>query len=654
MAERQLSVATAPFTKTAHWRQSTITWSGLKAWMGDPGDSKESGGYLLGELRKTTVDHVDRAGCTALHRRKGSVVSRCVLALDADSATPELVERVKALGVATLVHTTWSHTPDEPRYRILILLDRDVSPEEYRLLARAVMKALGIEQFDTSCEQAERFMFRPATQDPDAYQHWTFDGDPLDVGSWLARQLDRLLDEPDAAPEPAERRSAPVTASAEYAAHVRGVIAWTLGKLDELRDLPNGFTVSWPGAKAPDKEPGEVGWDYGAYLAAQRLVQASNSGIGYSLEDAKRDFTKHAPPADDRYDPEHKWEDAVAFVGDQGTPYQSAAEEFDAVEADEPSSADVNGVRERFARLDLYQLLDPNRPEREWVVHDLVPAGTAVAIVAPAGVGKSLLLLAMALDIARGKPDFAGLVIPQARRVLIVDMENTADDYAERLSSLGITRDNVADLDDRFVLIDLPPLAALDTAEGGRELMSILDAYDIGPGDVVVLDSFQRVTEGKENDSDTARAFYRHTGAVLKKRGVTVVRTDNTGKDAEKGARGTSSKRDDVDLELLLTRDADDPGRLYLKPGKSRLAGIASLTLTQGHDEDGWLIYTASSNPWRAKVDHALQVLAGLDLPSDASQRDTEKAVKGAGHKVPRAALREALKLRRELAGDDQ
>jgi hypothetical protein len=47
---------------------------------------------------------------------------------------------------------------------------------------------------------------------------------------------------------------------------------------------------------------------------------------------------------------------------------------------------------ERFPRLNLGQLLRDDRPEREYVIRGLIPAGASVALVAPAGSKKSLLL----------------------------------------------------------------------------------------------------------------------------------------------------------------------------------------------------------------------------------------------------------------------
>lgn len=297
----------------------------------------------------------------------------------------------------------------------------------------------------------------------------------------------------------------------------------------------------------------------------------------------------------------------------------------------------------QFPRLNLAALLDPNRPPREWVLAGLIPAGASVSLVSPAGGGKSLLALSSSLAVARGDRAFADLGIPRRRRVLYVDMENTADDLAERFAALGIRpADDLGD----FVFLHLPALDPLDTPRGGRQLDAIVDAYGLARGDLVVLDSMQRVTSGAENDADTMRAFYVCTALPLKRRGLTVLRTDNTGKDADKGARGTSGKRDDVDVELILTRDAEHAGRLRITPGKVRIPDVRQLLLSRDVDEDGRLTYSSAGDPFRALVLAAWQALDALDPEGRVSQREAEKLLKDKGHKIPRAAVRAALKER--------
>ena len=320
-------------------------------------------------------------------------------------------------------------------------------------------------------------------------------------------------------------------------------------------------------------------------------------------------------------------------------------------DTDEPApdalpSNDLEAVRARFPRLDLAALLSAQRPPREWVIPGLIPAGAAVALIAPAGTGKSLLLLSAMIGVARGDRAFAGLPIPRARRVVLVDMENTEDDLADRLLALGITAADVADLEN-LVIIHLPPLTPLDTEAGGLEFGALIDAYAIQAGDVVVLDSLQRVVKGPENDSDTLRAFYRCTGMALKKRGLAVVRTDNTGKEPDKGARGTSGKRDDVDVELILTRDTDHPDRLRIKPGKPRLPDIASVLINRDTDDDGHLSFTTAGDPFRALVGDAHQALARLDIPIGTGERKAAATIKANGLTIVRAALRVAIKERK-------
>jgi AAA domain len=312
----------------------------------------------------------------------------------------------------------------------------------------------------------------------------------------------------------------------------------------------------------------------------------------------------------------------------------------------QPPQDDLEAVRRRFPRLDLAALLSANRPPREWVIPGLIPAGASVALVAPAGTGKSLLLLSAMIGVARGDRAFAGLPIPRGRRVVLVDMENTEDDLDDRLTALGITAADVDSLDD-LVILHLPPLAPLDTVAGGAELAALLDAYHVKSGDVVVLDSLQRVIKGPENDSDTMRAFYACTGIELKRRGLTVVRTDNTGHVVAKGARGTSGKRDDVDVELILTRDTDHPDRLRIRPGKSRLPDITSVLINRDTDEDGHLTFTTAGDPFRALVGDAHEVLKLLNIPMETGERKAAETIKASGQAVVRAALRVAIKERK-------
>lgn len=266
-----------------------------------------------------------------------------------------------------------------------------------------------------------------------------------------------------------------------------------------------------------------------------------------------------------------------------------------------------NEIRERFPLLDIASLLDPDRPPRRWFLADVVPEGDHVSIVAPGGTGKSLFALALSIEAVRGSASFVGreINLPETAKVAYVDMENSEDDWAERLRDLGVSQEEAERVRaTRFFPFNLPALRGLDTETGASQLIAVLDAYGIGKGDVLVLDSTQRITEGPENDNDTIRNLYNFTSAELKRRGITVIRTDNTGWD-ESRVRGASGKRDDVGYSWLMEPVGGET--FTLTNSKRRAAGDAAR-----------IRFT------RARVEGVLRFLPAVE---SAEKVDTEKVL---------------------------
>jgi hypothetical protein len=440
-----LAIATAPRRDSLHWKQGTIAWADLVSWTEHPADHKECGGYLLGVLRETSQDHKDRRDCFGLHRTKQAVVSRSALALDADSATVALVDMVDCvLGARAIMHTTFTSTPEALRLRILLALSRPVNPDEYRALSRAVMAKLGLQQFDAGSVQPERYMFRPSAQNPDWYQRWVFDGEPLDVDALLAEVphvLPRTLQGTNAAPAAARAATVPEDVVQEQ-------VARDLNALDALAALPDGSRLDWPG------KPNGVGWDEGVWFVAQRLVQAANSGSNYTLDDARRDYLEHAPAANGTYDPEHKWTKALRDVGDAPLPYTSPQDDFGPVAAE----SDQRGPSpyDRAVAAEVQKLAIRDEAGRQFALSrlgDFVPAIRDLTDVARDLASGS---------VRRPEPSVGGLLYPGrvnavygthtagktwvglylARenapfgRTLIVDYEDTAEGIADRCVGL--------------------------------------------------------------------------------------------------------------------------------------------------------------------------------------------------------------------------
>lgn len=171
------TVTTAPKRESLHWSEETVTWGDLRTWMRTPAKVKACGSYVMGTFNLSDEQHKNAQGDPYLcrnkrHRTKRAARDRSALTLDVDHAEQGfLAQLVDTLGLAALVHTTYSHTAEQPRYRIILPLDRLVTPEEYAYAANVMMDQLGAAQFDQGSNQAERYMFRPA-HSPDQPYDW--------------------------------------------------------------------------------------------------------------------------------------------------------------------------------------------------------------------------------------------------------------------------------------------------------------------------------------------------------------------------------------------------------------------------------------------------------------------------------------------------
>lgn len=140
--------------------------------------TKDGRNYIAGQI----LDYTNPRG-------KGNIIDRCAVVLDCDDADKAsieaLCEGVRQLGVRSVVHSTYSSTPDKPRVRVVIPLKDIVVPGDYASLCKALMNHLNMVQWDESCAQAERAMYMPAK--PAGGEYWAkeTEGPLMDGLKWL-------------------------------------------------------------------------------------------------------------------------------------------------------------------------------------------------------------------------------------------------------------------------------------------------------------------------------------------------------------------------------------------------------------------------------------------------------------------------------------
>ena len=127
-------------------------------------------------------------------RKNGNVISRCIGALDADNIGPDddfLGITRKALeGVEYFIYSTHKHRPEAPRYRIVILFDREVSEDEYPALMRMVARQIGMDFFDDSTYQSNRMMYWSSCPSNGVFFFEEGIGEPMAVDRYLRMYAD--------------------------------------------------------------------------------------------------------------------------------------------------------------------------------------------------------------------------------------------------------------------------------------------------------------------------------------------------------------------------------------------------------------------------------------------------------------------------------
>ncbi|MGX6990218.1 DNA primase family protein [Pseudolactococcus reticulitermitis] len=114
-------------------------------------------------------------------RKKGHVVQRSMITLDADSPRKDLWEDFLMMyDCAALLYSTHSHRPEKPRYRIIIPLSRPVTSDEYVPIALKIADNLGLDNFDDTTYQPERLMYWSSHSRDAEYVFETNDADFLD------------------------------------------------------------------------------------------------------------------------------------------------------------------------------------------------------------------------------------------------------------------------------------------------------------------------------------------------------------------------------------------------------------------------------------------------------------------------------------------
>lgn len=166
---RSLPIAYGGNRHAKTWTNKTITFGELKerlkVTIRTPESTEEYARFIKAQ-KDTVKDHGGFvAGVLQGGRRKiDTVQSRSMVALDGDRIDAAFLENYEVNAHYTsALYTTHSHSPENPRVRIIYPLTRDVTPDEFVAVARYLADMLGIDHFDECSYLPNQLMYWPST-----------------------------------------------------------------------------------------------------------------------------------------------------------------------------------------------------------------------------------------------------------------------------------------------------------------------------------------------------------------------------------------------------------------------------------------------------------------------------------------------------------
>ena len=191
-------IATGRSRSARSWKSQKMTWSELVSKLAEPtvtnetaaeyakmskagqGQKKDVGGFVGGYIPKNG------------RRIRGAVKERYLITLDADNPGEDFIVDLdmELGGMEYVLYSTHSHTADNPRYRVIIPVDRPMTPDEYQAVSRRIADNIGIEFFDPSTHQAERLMYWPSHPKDVEYVYQHSEGSLISVDTYLSTYRD--------------------------------------------------------------------------------------------------------------------------------------------------------------------------------------------------------------------------------------------------------------------------------------------------------------------------------------------------------------------------------------------------------------------------------------------------------------------------------
>lgn len=191
-----LDLAVGLTVQSKKWANKKMKWSELVQKLSQEHKTTETYKEYIAATKPEQLKIKDVGGFVGGYLRGGkrspaNVMHRQVMTLDIDFAHGEFWDDFRIqFDNAAVLHSTHKHHDNSPRYRLIMPLSREVTPDEYVAISRKVAGLLNIELFDNTTFETNRLMFWPSNPKDVKYYYKFQDGPFTDADEILDSYVD--------------------------------------------------------------------------------------------------------------------------------------------------------------------------------------------------------------------------------------------------------------------------------------------------------------------------------------------------------------------------------------------------------------------------------------------------------------------------------
>ena len=500
--------------------------------------------FLISYLKKARQGKKDGSGWVAAEmpdgpRKSEKVLSVSLLVFDIDNQDDtitdiDLRKKVLSSGYRAIIHSTYNHTPDNPRFRLILDISEPISPENHKALLLHVAQNLDISDcIDRVCVDSARYFFLPRCPKERLkdYIFWSSDGKQVDVSAYL--DLKNISYKPlpitptKDMPEPSEWE--------ENEANISKVKDF-LSYCDANCDYQIWRDIIW--------SVSSLNWSAGPRI----LEHWSQESENHWTYDRQHQTENELNQLISNYDRDRQSKITIGtLIAEAKKNGWTPASPFDPVLIVEPPDTIESHTPNRgykiYSREDLRRL-----PKQQWLVHGVLPLQGSAAIFGAPGTGKSFLALDLAVRISEGIDQWFGVGVKQ-RDVVYMALEGGGG-IRKRIDAWEI--ENSREVKNLQLVIGEFNLKNSEHVSGFlKDMTPILDK-----GWVTFIDTLNQASPGSdENSSVDMGLLLAAAKRIANESGGVVILIHHSGKDGSRGLRGHSSMNAAMDLTIEVKKD---------------------------------------------------------------------------------------------------